>query len=94
MLISDRRQPVALFLSRRVRDRPVSRTLARHEMSDSKTPTRFAKVILRAGRLENEAPKNAERIRGRHAAITNNFNTWRSYKSWSEKIRGTWEEKK
>jgi hypothetical protein len=56
MLISDDRQPVALFLSRSVRDRPVSRTLARHEMSDSKTPTRFAKVILRAGRLEKGVP--------------------------------------
>ena len=94
MLISDDRQPVALFLSRSVRDRPVSHTLARHEMSDSKTPTRFAKVILRAARLEKGEPKNAERIRGRHAAITDNFNTWRSYTLWAEKIRGTCEEEK
>ena len=72
---------------------PVSRTLARHEMSDSKTPTRFAKVIL-AARLEKGVPKNAERIRDRHAAITDNFNSWRSYKAWAEKIRGTWEDKK
>ena len=70
-------------------------------MSDSKTPTRFAKVLLRAARLETGAvkaaatvPKNAERIRGRHAAITNNFNNWRNYKAWAEKIRGTWEGKK
>jgi hypothetical protein len=63
-------------------------------MSDSKTPTRFAKVILGAGHLEKEVPKAAERIRGRHAAITNNFNNWRSYKSWAERIRGAWEEKK
>jgi hypothetical protein len=77
-----------------VRDSPVSRTLVRYEMSDSKTPTRFAKEILRAARLEKGAPKNAERIRGRHAAITNNFNSWRNYKSWAEKIRDTWEEKK
>ena len=70
-------------------------------MSDSKTPTRIAKVLARAARPEPDAvkptvsvPKNAERIRGRHAAITNNFTNWRSYKEWSEKIRGTWEEKK
>lgn len=63
-------------------------------MSDSKTPTRIAKVILRASRLESEKQKNAERIRGRHAAITNNLNSWRSYKAWTETIRGTWEEKK
>src|SRR5208282_1022440 len=92
VLISDDRQPVALLLSRSVRARPVSRTLARHEMSDSKTPTRFAKGILRAARLEKGVPKNAERIRGRDAAITDNFNNWPSYKSWAEKIRGTWEE--
>lgn len=61
-------------------------------MSDSKTPTRFAKVILRT--TEKGAPKNAETIRGRHAAMTNNFNNWHSYKSWADKIRGTWEEKK
>jgi hypothetical protein len=67
--------------------------LARHEMSDSKTPTRIAKVILRATRVETGIPK-AERIRSRHAAITNNFNNWRSYKAWAEMIRGTWEQKK
>ena len=70
-------------------------------MSDSKTPTRFAKVLLRAARVETGAakkaatvPKNAERICGRHAAITNNFNNWRSYKEWAQKIRGTWDEGK
>jgi hypothetical protein len=62
-------------------------------MSDSKTPTRFAKAILSTARLNTDVPKNAERIRGRHAAITNNFNSWRSYKAWAEKIRGTWEKK-
>lgn len=63
-------------------------------MSDSKTPTRFSKAILRAARLKTDVPKNAERMRGRHAAITNNFNSWRSYKAWAEKIRGAWEDKK
>jgi hypothetical protein len=70
-------------------------------MSDRKTPTRFAKVLLGAARLETgtvktaaTVPKSAERIRSRHAAITNNFNNWRSYKEWAEKIRGTWVEKK
>ncbi len=69
-------------------------------MRDSKTPTRLAKVLHRAARPETGAvkpaatvPKNAERIHGRHAAITNNCNSWRSYKEWAEKIRGTWEEK-
>jgi hypothetical protein len=55
-------------------------------MRDSKTPTRLAKALT--------VPKNAERMRGRHDAITNKFNNWRSYKEWAEKIRGTWVEKK
>ena len=70
-------------------------------MSDSKIPTRFAKVLLPAARPEPSAvkpaatvPTNAERIHGRHAAITDNFNSWHSYKEWAEKIRSTWQEKK
>ena len=70
-------------------------------MSGSKTPTRFAKVLLRAAppetgdvKAEKTEPRNADMIRGRHAAITNNFNNWRSYKEWAERIRGTWGEKK
>jgi hypothetical protein len=69
-------------------------------MSDSKIPSRFAKALLPPAGVETHAvnkaataPKNAERARARHAAITNNFNNWRSYKEWAEKIRGTWEEK-
>jgi hypothetical protein len=76
------------------RERPSGVYSERRAMSESKTPTRLAKVILRGTGLEKAAPQNAERIRGRHAAITNSFNNWRSYKSWAEKIRGTWEEKK
>jgi hypothetical protein len=64
-------------------------------MRDSKTPNRLAKLPLRAARLETgaikpavAAPNNAERIRGRHATITNQFNNWRSYKEWAERIRG------
>jgi hypothetical protein len=63
-------------------------------MSDSKTPTRIAKAILRAPRPESGKPKNAEKIHSRHAAITNNLNSWRSYNAWTEKVRGSWEEKK
>ncbi len=70
-------------------------------MSDSKTPTRSAKERRRAPRGGTEAlapaaplPKKADRIAGRHAAITNNLNDWGSYKSWAEKIREAWEEEK
>jgi hypothetical protein len=63
-------------------------------MSNSKIPTRFSKAIFRAPPPETGASKNAGRIRARHAAITNNFNNWRSYKEWAEKMRGTWKEEK
>jgi hypothetical protein len=59
-------------------------------MSDRKTPTRFAKVLLRAAPPETGAAKPA--TRGRHAAITNNFKDWRNYKKWADKISGTWKE--
>jgi hypothetical protein len=65
-------------------------------MSDRKTPARLAKVLLEPGAVKPAAtvPMNASKIRGRHAAITNNFNNWRNYKEWTEKIRGTWKEEK
>jgi hypothetical protein len=82
MLVFDDRLPVSLFLSMSVRN------------INSKTPTRFAKVILCAPPPETGVSKNAWRIRARHAAITNNCNNWRSYKEWAEKMRGTWKEEK
>ncbi len=32
-----------------------------------------------------------QRTRGRHAAISRNLNTWASYKSWSERVRDSWD---
>jgi len=70
-------------------------------MSDSKTPTRFAEAGHRAPRVgagtvkpADPVPKNADKTNGRHAAITNNLNNWSSYKSWLQRIRGTWDERK
>lgn len=31
---------------------------------------------------------------GRHSAITRNLNSWNNYKSWADKIRNSWEDKK
>ncbi|MBK7251984.1 MAG: hypothetical protein IPI06_14250 [Gammaproteobacteria bacterium] len=31
-----------------------------------------------------------QRGRGRHAAITKNLNTWSNYKSWADRIKGSW----
>jgi len=70
------------------------------EMGDSKAPTRSAKASNRApsigmGTVKPAAkPKNADRIGGRHTAITNNLKNLTSYKSWVEKIRGTWQDEK
>jgi len=31
---------------------------------------------------------------GRHSAITRNLYSWNSYKSWADKVRGTWDDEK
>jgi hypothetical protein len=33
-----------------------------------------------------------QRARVRHAAITRNLYTWANYKSWAERVKGSWEE--
>lgn len=69
-------------------------------MSDVKNPTRYSGVDRRTARVEpgvlkaGVAPRELHKTGGRHSAITNNLYNWHSYKSWAEKIRGSWEEKK
>ncbi len=70
-------------------------------MSEIKIPIPFAKERRRLPRVERGSvkpaavvPKNAHKIGGRHAAITNNLNNWNNYKNWASRIRDTWEEKK
>lgn len=33
-----------------------------------------------------------QRARVRHAAITKNLYTWANYKSWAERVKGSWED--
>jgi len=33
-----------------------------------------------------------QRARVRHAAITKNLYTWANYKSWTERVKGSWDE--
>ena len=35
--------------------------------------------------------EHMQRTRGRHAAITRNLDTWSNYKSWAEKVKGSFE---
>ena len=70
-------------------------------MSDIETPTRFAEADRRAPRVgtgavkpATDVPKNGGKTSGRHGAITNTLNDWRSYKNWVEQIRRTWDEEK
>jgi hypothetical protein len=39
-------------------------------------------------------PREPYKPGGRHAAITNTLYNWHNYKSWAEKVRGNWEDKK
>ena len=38
--------------------------------------------------------KRNERAGGRHGAITNTLYSWHSYKSWADKMRSSWDDKK
>ena len=33
-----------------------------------------------------------QRARTRHAAITRNLYTWTNYKSWTDQVKGSWEQ--
>jgi hypothetical protein len=33
-----------------------------------------------------------QRARVRHAAITKNLYTWANYKSWAERVKGSWDD--
>jgi hypothetical protein len=59
-------------------------------MSDVKNPTRYTGADRRAPRADSTGTKTG----GRHAAITNSLYNWHSYKSWAEKARGNFDEKK
>ena len=69
-------------------------------MSDSKNQTRYSGIDRRAPRSEPGAKPGTAVARevyktgGRHAAITNHLYNWHSYKSWAEKARGNFDEKK
>lgn len=46
---------------------------------------------LGSSELYAEWASRMQRGRGRHAAISRNLNTWSNYKTWSDKVRQSWE---
>jgi hypothetical protein len=58
-------------------------------MSESKDRSRLPKANTEVPRVDTGPVKPGNR----HAAISNKLNTWRSYKSWVEKMRTTWDQK-
>ena len=70
-------------------------------MSEIKSDNRYTGVDRRAPRAEPGSGKagghmtrEAYKTGGRHSAITNNLYNFHSYKSWADKVRGSWEDKK
>lgn len=75
-------------------------------MSDRKNPTRYTGLDRRAPPAEPgvakpgavkpgaPAPREAFKTGGRHSAITTNLYNWHSYKTWADKVRGSWDDKK
>jgi DNA-binding NarL/FixJ family response regulator len=47
--------------------------------------------VVGLSELYAEWTARMQRGRGRHAAISRNVNTWSNYKSWSDKVRQSWE---
>lgn len=92
MPVYDDSLTVALWFSMTYATSRVTYADEAREMGDSKAPTRSAKVNHRASSVGVGTVKPA--AGGRHAAITNNLKNLSSYKSWVEKIRETWKDKK
>ena len=67
-------------------------------MSDIKNPNRYTGIDRRTPRVDAGVVKPGAAVPyktgGRHAAITTNLYNWHSYKSWADKVRGSWEDKK
>ncbi len=73
-------------------------------MTNSKIPTRYQGVDRRAPRADAPTQPGSrdgqvnllkrERVGGRHGAITTSLYSWHSYKSWADKVRGSWDDKK
>jgi len=57
-----------------------------------------AGAVVRAGNARD--PQNANWLdrsqasNSRHAAITRSLHTWSNYKSWTDKVRSSWEKEK
>jgi hypothetical protein len=55
-------------------------------------------VVVRAGVTARDSQRNwlerAQPTNPRHAAITRSLYSWSNYKSWTDKVRNTWEKEK
>ncbi|HZF25896.1 MAG TPA: hypothetical protein VEZ88_06505 [Steroidobacteraceae bacterium] len=75
-------------------------------MSDSKTYRNDATTSRRSGADEGAQPRSKadgweaysswlnraqQKSGGRHSAITRNLNSWTNYKSWADKVRGSFD---
>ena len=67
-------------------------------MSDIKNQNRYTGIDRRTARVDAGAVKSGVaapfKTGGRHSAITTNLYNWHSYKSWADKVKGSWEDKK
>lgn len=65
-------------------------------MSDIKHSNRYTGLDRRAREAGILKPAVTVPFKtgGRHAAITTNLYNFHSYKTWADKVRGSWEDKK
>ena len=53
------------------------------------TPPRDPRAAANANWLDRTQPSNS-----RHAAITRSLHTWSNYKSWTDKVKSSWDKDK
>jgi hypothetical protein len=65
--------------------------MAASDIPSSEVATAIDRTVPGSSELYAEWAARMQRGRGRHAAISRNLYTWSNYKSWSERMRVSWD---
>ena len=60
------------------------------DLQDTSPKHRTPRSALLPAAQKKLVPADSSKPHDRHAAITDNLNSWTNYKRWAENIRNTW----
>ena len=60
------------------------------DLQDTSPENRTPRSALLPAAQKKLVPTDSSKPHDRHAAITDNLNSWTNYKRWAENIRNTW----